>query len=66
MRVIAILALITFLSAVPVGTGVSGDSSPGSPGASTPPTGTSEPGLEEFVPTEQVPADSAIAFPVDI
>ena len=25
-----------------------------------------EPELEEFVPTEQLPADSAVAFPVDI
>ena len=61
MRIVAILALIAFLSAVPVGTGVSGDPSPGSQGA-----GTSDPALEEFVPTEEVPADSAIAFPVDI
>ena len=26
----------------------------------------SEEGLEEFVPSEKVPADSAVAFPVDI
>lgn len=26
----------------------------------------SDEGLEEFVPTEKVPADDAVAFPVDI
>jgi hypothetical protein len=26
----------------------------------------SEPALEEFVPSEELPADSAISFPVDI
>jgi hypothetical protein len=26
----------------------------------------SEEGLQEFVPTEKVPADDAVAFPVDI
>jgi hypothetical protein len=29
-------------------------------------TPTPDPALEEFIPTEKLPADSAISFPVDI
>ena len=36
-----------------------------SPGAEEPPEQATEP-LETFVPSEKLPADSAISFPVDI
>lgn len=32
----------------------------------TPSSATPDPGLEEFLPSERLPADSAISFPVDI
>ena len=32
----------------------------------SPPPSPAGPDLEEFVPTEKVPADRAVAFPVDI
>lgn len=38
---------------------------PAPPAAATPAPRTA-PDLEEFVPTEKVPADEAVAFPVDI
>jgi len=41
---------------------------PPTPPAATPASPAPAPGpdLEEFVPTEKVPADEAVAFPVDI
>jgi hypothetical protein len=30
------------------------------------PTPTPDPALEEFIPTEKLPADSAVSFPVNI
>lgn len=41
-------------------------SSAGSPGTEEAPEEEDAPPLETFVPTERLPADSAISFPVDI
>ena len=56
---LALVAVALLLS----GAGLSAGQS-GSPSGESPPPATGE--LEEFVPSERVPADSAISFPVDI
>ena len=47
---------------------VAGDQAAARPGQEATPTPTPAPEeqLEEFVPTEKLPADQAVAFPVDI
>jgi len=40
--------------------------SPTGPPTDTPATTSSDEELEEFIPSEELPADSAISFPVDI
>ena len=58
MRILVVLALVGFLSAVPVGTEAPEGEPPG--------TEESEKALEEFIPSEKVSAEGAVAFPVDI
>lgn len=63
MRVAAVLLAVLLLSAAPVGT----EPAPaGQAAAQTPPGAAYEEELEEFVPSEEVSAERAIAFPVDI
>ena len=63
MKTWIVLLAVSALSAAPVGT-----ESP--PESASPPAEAAEEDdeklLEEFIPSEEVPADSAIAFPVDI
>jgi len=63
MRIGAVLVAVLLLSAAPVGT----EPAPGGSAAMRDPSGgVTEEELEEFVPSEQISADRAIAFPVDI
>ena len=55
MRILVVLTLVVFLSAVPVGTEAPEGDPPGT-----------EEALEEFIPSEKVSAEGALAFPVDI
>ena len=66
MRTWIALLAVSALSAAPVGT----ESPPASTSPPAEAAGAAEEDdeelLEEFIPSEEVPADSAIAFPVDI
>ena len=66
MKTWIVLLAVSALSAVPVGT----ESPPASTSPPAEAAGVTEEEdealLEEFIPSEEVPADSAIAFPVDI
>jgi len=55
IKVLSLLLFLALLLATPAG-----------PGAAQTPEQSEEEALEEFVPSEKVPADSAISFPVDI
>jgi hypothetical protein len=50
----------------PPATEVSKDPAEPTPSPTPTPTAAPEEQLEEFVPTEKLPADQAVAFPVDI
>lgn len=63
MRVLTAVLILIMLAAAPAGGASEQASAEGEQGQETP---VSEEELEEFVPTEEVPADSAISFPVDI
>jgi len=58
-RIAALLVLALFLSPTPVSPDVGGSEAP-------PPQDESRGAFEDFVPTEELPADSEISFPVDI
>jgi hypothetical protein len=61
MKILTALLFVVVLAATPAG--------PRAPEPEEPTPqerATQEEELEEFVPTEEVPADSAISFPVDI
>ena len=59
------VSLIVLLALVAVALLMSGSTlTSGQGSGESPPSETDE--LEEFVPSERVPADSAISFPVDI
>ena len=57
MRAIAVCLLLLLLSVSPVGTGAAQE---------PPPAAETTEELEEFVPSEEIRADSAVSFPVDI
>jgi hypothetical protein len=67
-RIAALLVLALFLSptAVSPEAGASEEARPQSESAATPGGGGEAEVLEDFVPTEELPADSVISFPVDI
>ena len=60
MRTAAIFLLVLMVVSAPAGPGAAQESTP------EPSTEETDERLEEFVPSERVPADSAISFPVDI
>ena len=67
-RMAALLTLALFLAPAPAAPDAAGPAEPPLPrqagaGAGG---GGSEEGFEDFVPTEELPADSVISFPVDI
>jgi hypothetical protein len=73
MRILSVLLFLALLAATPAGPRAERDSAQAAEGAGqseTPPqtegSSTAEEELEEFVPTEELSADSAISFPVDI
>jgi len=57
IKILSVLLFLTLLLASPAGPGVA--QAPEQPAAE-------EKALKEFIPSEKVPADSAISFPVDI
>jgi hypothetical protein len=67
-RIAALLALTLFLSPTPVSpdVGASEAAAPQSESREARGGGGGGETLEEFVPTEELPADSEISFPVDI
>ena len=66
MRVLSILLFLTLLVATPAVPPVARESAQATEGATEEEAVDTEEILEEFVPTEELPADSAISFPVDI
>ncbi len=62
MKVVVSLLLIALLFAIPTGTGAE---EPQSQAAGDPEEQQPD-APEEFIPSEDLPADSAISFPVDI
>jgi hypothetical protein len=57
MRALAVCLLLLLLSVSPAGTGAAQEPPPDEETAEE---------LEEFVPSEEIRADSAVSFPVDI
>jgi hypothetical protein len=63
MKILTALLFVVVLTATPAGPR---PPDPEEPAPQEDPTAAIQEELEEFVPTEEVPADSAISFPVDI
>ena len=66
MKTWIVLLAVAALSAAPVGTESPAESTSPPAEAAGAAEEKDEELLEEFIPSEEVPADSAIAFPVDI
>jgi len=66
MKAIVILLLLCVLFAAPMGTESAQQESDSQPEESAAVAADPQERLEEFVPSEQISADSAIAFPTDI
>ena len=67
IKILSMLLFLALLLATPAGPGAA--QTPEQPAAGeseAATTASEEEALEEFVPSEKVPADSAISFPVDI
>jgi hypothetical protein len=70
MKLLSVLLFLVLLLATPVGPGAA-QAPPTTPESESGEVAeeaelSEEEALEEFVPSEEVPADSAISFPVDI
>jgi hypothetical protein len=65
MRSLIVLLVFSVVFASPAGTGPAGDR-PDSARGPTPGGAVVEERLEEFIPSEEISADRAISFPVDI
>jgi hypothetical protein len=65
----ALVRNLVFASLAVAALATAGDQTPApdaTPAPTPTPTADAEEQLEEFVPSEEVPADQAVAFPVDI